>query len=227
MEQNQFPLRFFSALAIITSVTVFSCNNSNKNDSMVTTDNSTLAVTDTASTTMPVSTDTASLSTPATDATTMSSGTTTTITTGAAAKGSAKPNPAKKGMKGKVSIALPAAPTVKGEVKADATGVYSSVDYIPSFPGGNAGLQKYFNDNIQYPRDAAAEGVEGNVRVSFTVDENRKVLNPMVEGDKGGYGLDEEALRVIKKMPVWTPGKVNGKPVKTKFVLPVQFALAE
>ncbi|MEJ7611177.1 MAG: energy transducer TonB [Ferruginibacter sp.] len=221
MEQNKFPLKFFTALALVTSITVFSCNNNDTNDATVTTDNTTTTMSDTAAT-MPMSTDTTAMMPPATDATAMAS-TTTSSTTGS---GMAKPNPAKKGMKGKVSISMPAAPTVKAEVKADASGVYTGVDYIPSFPGGTAGLQKFFNDNIQYPRDAAAEGVEGNVRVGFTVDENGKLMNPMVEGVKSGYGLDEEAIRVIKKMPVWTPGKVNGKAVKTKFVLPVQFALS-
>jgi len=50
-------------------------------------------------------------------------------------------------------------------------------------------------------------------------------MNPMVEGNNEGYGLDEEALRVIRKMPTWVPGKINGKAVKTKFTLPVKFIL--
>ncbi len=218
MEQNNFPVKLFSALALVTSITVASCSNNDTNDAAVTTETTTSAIADTANK-MPM-TDTTAMITPPADAKQ------TTAVDKTPATAMAKPNPAKKGMKGKVSVALPAAPKMKGEIKADAAGVYSSVDYIPSFPGGTAGLQKFFNDNLQYPRDAAAEGVEGNVRVSFTVDENGKLMNPMIEGEKGGYGLDEEALRVIKKMPSWTPGKVNGKPVKTKFVLPVQFALS-
>ena len=217
MEQNNFPVKLFSALAIVTSITVAACSNNDTNDAAVTTETTTSAMADTA-TRMPM-TDTAAMVTPPAEAMPANADK-------MPAAGMAKPNPAKKGMKGKVSVAMPAAPKMKAEIKADASGVYSGVDYIPSFPGGTAGLQKFFNDNLQYPRDAAAEGVEGNVRVSFTVDENGKLMNPMIEGDKTGYGLDEEALRVIKKMPVWNPGKVNGKAVKTKFVLPVQFALS-
>lgn len=137
----------------------------------------------------------------------------------------AKPDPAKKGKKGKVTIAEVAPSKIKADAKPDATGTYKNVDYIPSFPGGYKGLQKYFDDNLQYPAAAQYNGVEGTVRVGFTVDENGKLMNPVVEGYNEGYGLDEEAIRVIRKMPTWVPGKINGKAVKTKFTLPVRFTL--
>ena len=116
-------------------------------------------------------------------------------------------------------------PKMKADAAPDPSGVYKNVDYIPSFPGGYKGLQKYFDDNLEYPIDAQNNGVEGTVRIGFTVDENGKLMNPMVEGNNEGYGLDEEALRVIRKMPTWVPGKINGKSVKTKFTLPVTFVL--
>lgn len=135
----------------------------------------------------------------------------------------AKPNPAKKGLKGKVMIT--AAPKPTGAMEADNSGVYSNVEYIPTYPGGNKGLQTYFNKNIEYPQDASDEGIDGTVMVSFVVDENGKLTAPVVAGQKLGYGLEEEAIRVISKMPNWTPGKLNGKNVKSKYTLPVRFEL--
>ena len=140
-------------------------------------------------------------------------------------KGMAKPDPTKKGKKGKAIIAETAPSKMKADVKPDATGAYKNVDFIPSFPGGYKGLQKYFDDNLEYPTDAQDNGVEGTVRIGFTVDENGKLMNPTIEGNNEGYGLDEEALRVVRKMPIWVPGKINGKAVKTKFTLPVRFVL--
>ena len=137
--------------------------------------------------------------------------------------GMAKPNPAKKGMKGKATITAP----VKGigAMKMDNTGVYNNVEYIPSFPGGNKGLQKYFDNNLKYPEDATNDGVDGTVKISFIVDENGSLTSPQIMGDKLGYGLDEEALRVVKQMPTWNPGKLNGKNVKTRYTLPVKYQL--
>jgi TonB family protein len=137
--------------------------------------------------------------------------------------GTGKMNPAKKGMKGKVAVAD--MPKMNGPMEADNTGTYSNVEVYPAFPGGSKGLQNFFNDNLQYPETAMNDGVDGKVDIMFTVDENGKLSNPQVMGDKLGYGLDEEALRVINKMPAWTPGKLKGKNVKTKFTLPVVFQL--
>jgi TonB family protein len=138
-------------------------------------------------------------------------------------KGMAKPDPAKKGMKGKVTISP--APKSTAKMEMDNTGVYTNVEVIPSFPGGYAGMQKYFDDNLAYPADASGEGVEGVVNVTFTVDENGKLTAAKTMGDKLGYGLEEEALRVINKMPAWTPGKLKGQNVKTRYTLPVRFQL--
>jgi protein TonB len=126
-------------------------------------------------------------------------------------------------MKGKVVVNAPAKST--GSMEADNTGVYANVEYLPVFPGGNKGLQTYFDKNIQYPEDASAEGVEGVVKVSFVVDENGKLSGPSTEGRKLGYGLETEAIRVIQAMPTWTPGRLKGNNVKTKYTLPVRFEL--
>ena len=139
--------------------------------------------------------------------------------------GMAKPNPAKKGMKGKVAVVETAMVKPTGKMEADNAGVYSNVEVIPSFPGGYKGLQKYFDDNLQYPEEASNDGVEGTVNLTFVVDENGKLTSPKAMGDKLGYGLEAEALRVVNKMPAWNPGKLKGKNVKTSFTLPVKFVL--
>jgi protein TonB len=152
-----------------------------------------------------------------------------TATNGAAAatsKGTAKPNPSKKGLKGKVT-AKPemAAGTKDAKMVADASGVYPVVDIMASFPGGTNGLQEYFDRSLEYPAEATNEGVEGTVRVTFIVDENGKIVSPQVGGENLGYGLEAEALRVINRMPAWNPAKVKGKNVKTRITLPIRFQL--
>jgi periplasmic protein TonB len=141
-------------------------------------------------------------------------------------KGTAIPDSSKKGKKGKASAkAEMPAKTTGTKVDPDETGLYGTVDIIPSFAGGNKGLQNYFDKNLDYPAEANDAGVDGTVRISFVVDENGKLISPQVEGEHLGYGLDEEALRVVNKMPAWTPAKVKGKAVKTRVMLPIKFEL--
>jgi periplasmic protein TonB len=136
----------------------------------------------------------------------------------------AKPNPAKKGMKGRVNITgMQKAGT--GSMDADKEGVYGNAEVLPSYPGGERALADYFAKNLQYPEDASSEGVEGTVNISFVVDETGHAYAPMVVSPKLGYGLEEEAMRVFNKMPVWNPGKIKGKNVKTRYTLPLSFQL--
>ncbi len=107
----------------------------------------------------------------------------------------------------------------------DKSGVYDNVEYFPAYPGGSKGLQKYFDKNLVYPDEATNEGVEGTVYVTFVVDEKGKLSSPQVMGNKLGYGLEEEAIRVINKMPSWTPGKLKGQNVKSRYTLPITFQL--
>ena len=83
----------------------------------------------------------------------------------------------------------------------------------------------FFSDNIEYPQQATDNSTEGVVNVSFLVDENGKVSSPKIIGKKLGDGLEDETMRVFNKMPNWTPGKIKGKNVKTRFTLPVKFQL--
>lgn len=142
--------------------------------------------------------------------------------------GLAKPNPAKKGGKGKGGVASMSSAMQKNDnrpMAMDNEGYYNRVDVLPSYPGGEKALSKFVENNITYPEDAIKDGVEGTVNVVFAVDENGMVYTPMTKGEKLGYGLDEEAARVISKMPKWNPGSIKGKNVKTRFTLPINFQI--
>lgn len=96
---------------------------------------------------------------------------------------------------------------------------------MPEFAGGIKGLIRFISENIEYPEQARAIGQEGTVHVTFVVDEFGYVTG--VKVIKGiGYGCDEEAARVISKIPKWIkPGKNGGHPVRVRFNLPVSFRL--
>lgn len=98
------------------------------------------------------------------------------------------------------------------------------ISEMPEFPGGDAGMIKFLSENIDYPERAKSEGVEGRVVLEFVINKNGKIEDLKLK--KGmGYGLDEEAMRVVNKMPTWKPGKNNGRPVSVSFKLPILFKL--
>ena len=100
--------------------------------------------------------------------------------------------------------------------------VFVSVEEMPIFPGGEQALFKYLGDNIEYPDKAYNQGVKGKVYIEFIVDKDGKITNVHVK--KGiGYGCDEEAKRIIERMPNWKPGKQRGRPVKVQYVIPINF----
>jgi periplasmic protein TonB len=223
MEQIKFPVKALCSIAVVSTLLISACNNNDTSKS----ETNTVSTTDTSA---PMMVDTTNqvnmMDTGATKMGPINMDTSIANANKTTAKtGMAKPDPSKKGKKGKALITETPSSKMKTDATPDASGAYRNVDYIPSFPGGYKGLQKYFDDNLEYPTDAQDQGVEGIVRIGFTVDEKGKLMNPMVEGNNEGYGLDEEALRVVSKMPTWVPGKINGKPVKTKFTLPVKFVL--
>ncbi len=100
----------------------------------------------------------------------------------------------------------------------------ASVQQKPMFPDGDAALFKYLSENIKYPAIAKENGIMGKVIVSFVVAKTGNIENVEVIRGIGG-GCDQEAVRVVKGMPNWSPGKNNGKPVKVKYTLPVSFKL--
>jgi len=135
----------------------------------------------------------------------------------------AKPNPSKKGMKVKVMVTLPV--MGEGAMVADKEGYYTNTEVLPAYPGGQKELERFFEKNLQYPADAEDNGIEGTVKLNFAVDENGKIYSPVVTTPNIGYGVEQEAIRVFNKMPAWTPGRIKGKNVKTRFTLPVTFKL--
>lgn len=102
--------------------------------------------------------------------------------------------------------------------------VYDVVEEMPSFPGGMQALMQYLNSNISYPVIAEENGIQGRVICSFIVGEDGHIDNIRIEKSIEP-SLDKEAIRVIKSMPNWEPGKQNGCPVRVKYTLPVTFRL--
>jgi len=102
--------------------------------------------------------------------------------------------------------------------------VFTIVETMPQFPGGETGLRKYLQSNLRYPSKARKEGKEGKVYISFVVNSFGKVTDAIIV--KGmGAGCDELALHTIEKMPLWKPATQQGKAVNVRFVIPIYFNL--
>ena len=104
------------------------------------------------------------------------------------------------------------------------TKVFEVVEQMPSFPGGDAALMAYLRDNMKYPVVAAENGVQGRVVVSFVVERDGSITDVKVARSVDP-SLDREAVRVVKSMPHWIPGKQNGSAVRVKYNVPVSFKL--
>ncbi|MEZ5195845.1 MAG: energy transducer TonB [Bacteroidales bacterium] len=102
--------------------------------------------------------------------------------------------------------------------------VYTEVEKMPEYPGGDDARIKFLVENIKYPAEARKNGVRGTVFVAFIVEKDGEISN--VKALKGiGGGCDEEAVRVISMMPNWKPGMQKGKPVRVQFNMPIKFNL--
>jgi periplasmic protein TonB len=102
--------------------------------------------------------------------------------------------------------------------------IHTRVEQMPQFGSGERELLEYLAKNIKYPTIARENAIQGTVVIQFVVDKDGSVTEPTVVREVGG-GCDEEAIRVIKTMPRWIPGKQQGKPVKVRYTLPVKFKL--
>jgi protein TonB len=108
--------------------------------------------------------------------------------------------------------------------KGDEDIIFTVVEQRASFPGGFEAMAKFLQRNLKYPASARRMGVDGKVFVEFIVDKEGKMSEIKVV--KGlSADCDKEAVRVVQMMPPWTPGRQNGKAVKSKFVLPITFKL--
>ena len=102
--------------------------------------------------------------------------------------------------------------------------VFVVVEQDPQYPGGYEAMYKFLASNIVYPKQAKENGVTGKVFVSFVIEKDGSVTNVKLVRDPG-CGLGEEAVRVVKMMPRWKPGMQRGTPVRTQFMLPINFEL--
>lgn len=102
--------------------------------------------------------------------------------------------------------------------------VYDVVEQMPSFPGGISGLRTYLNQNIRYPAEAQENCVQGRVVVSFVVEKDGHISDVTVLRSVDP-SLDKEAVRVVRNMPRWSPGKQGGEPVRVRYNVPVSFRL--
>lgn len=115
--------------------------------------------------------------------------------------------------------------TTKTTKKADASNkVYEVVEQMPTFPGGDAALMKYLSENVKYPALAIKAQEQGRVVVSFTVEKDGAISDVKVARSVTP-SLDAEAVRVVKAMPKWTPGKQGGQLVRVRYNVPVSFKL--
>ena len=115
-----------------------------------------------------------------------------------------------------VEIVVPVGP--------DKNGVYQIVEQMPKFPGGEQAMMDFVAKNVVYPQEAQEKGISGRVFVSFVVEKDGSVNEVEVKKGIGG-GCDDEAVRVVKAMPKWKPGKMKGKPVRVSYMMPIIFKL--
>ena len=112
-----------------------------------------------------------------------------------------------------------------GKVTADGE-IYTVVEQNPEFPGGMDALVAWLGTNVKYPTAARESGLEGTVYVSFVVERDGTITTvKIIKPTEGMKELEEEAMRAVRSMPKWKPGKSKGKKVRVQFMLPIVFSL--
>ena len=109
---------------------------------------------------------------------------------------------------------------------AKRTLVYTAVEQMPRYPGGEAAMMRFISEHVIYPKEAMDADEQGRVVVKFIIDAEGKVTDPVVMRGVSP-SLDAEAIRVVGEMPRWEPGRANGEAVSTQYVLPVAFKLSK
>ena len=110
------------------------------------------------------------------------------------------------------------------EEKHEPEKVFTVVEQMPEFPGGTSALYEYLSKNIRYPEQAAQNDIQGRVTVQFVVEKDGSIGEVKVVRSKDP-DLDKEAVRVVKSLPKFVPGKMNGQSVRVWFTLPITFKL--
>ena len=103
--------------------------------------------------------------------------------------------------------------------------IWEDVEECPEFPGGDRALSHYLLQNIRYPKVSRDNNSQGRVDVRFVINTDGTIQDVEVVKSSGDYFLDKEAVRLVKSMPKWKPGRINAKPVCVRYVLPVNFRL--
>jgi len=119
---------------------------------------------------------------------------------------------------------LKAKEVIADEPKVEEQKVFDVVEQMPEFPGGQAALLKWISDHIKYPAVAEENGIQGRVVATFVVERDGSVTDVKIARSIDP-SLDKEAIRVLKQMPKWIPGKQNGSAVRVKYTVPVTFKL--
>ncbi|MCK9499776.1 MAG: TonB family protein [Bacteroidales bacterium] len=101
---------------------------------------------------------------------------------------------------------------------------FAVVETKPEYPGGDAALMKFISENTKYPEIAKENGIQGRVFIQFVIDATGKVTKVQVAKGVDPY-LDSEAMRVVKTLPSWSPGKQRGKNVPVTYIVPINFKL--
>ena len=109
------------------------------------------------------------------------------------------------------------------QTKQSDTETFRVVEVMPQFKGGNKALMEYLMMNVKYPESAAKAKQQGRAVVGFVVRKDGTVSDVYIEKSTGYDVLDNEAMRVVKSMPAWEPGKQKGKPVDVKYFVPITF----
>ena len=118
------------------------------------------------------------------------------------------------------------APAGKSTATVGGTSVYTVVEQDPEFDGGMEALVPWLGSHVNYPAEAREQQVEGTVFVTFVVETDGSISNVRVVNHRDAMAaLEQEAVRLVRAMPKWKPGKQQGKKVRVQFTLPIQFQL--
>lgn len=111
---------------------------------------------------------------------------------------------------------------IKPTADPDSSKIFGAAEEMPSFPGGEKALMQYIKDNTYYPEEMCEGAAQGRVMVGFVINEDESISDVKVLRSLTPE-CDEVAVKIVKGMPKWNPGKQNGKAVKTKYTVPVSF----
>lgn len=102
---------------------------------------------------------------------------------------------------------------------------YMIVGQMPRFPGGKPAMQRFIRDSLSYPFEALKHNIQGKVNVEFVVGKDGTLTDIRTMGQKLGYGLEEQAIKLFTKMPKWSPGKQDGIVVPVYMMIPILFTI--